>query len=79
MGQKDDTESPGNGNSEAVAKQSKKPPPEKPESTRLRGLVIVSFWAVVIFLGIPVWLWTTSVHRARLPLDEMLAWADGKV
>lgn len=61
------------------AKSSKKPPPETSESIRVRGLVIVSFWAVVIFLGLPVWLWTTSIHRARLPLQEMLDWADGKV
>ena len=63
----------------SAAKLSKRPPPETSESSRLRGLVIVSFWAVVIFLGIPIWLWTTSVYRARLPLDHMLAWAHGKV
>ena len=61
------------------AKSSKKPPTETSEGIRVRGLVIVSFWTVVIFLGLPVWLWTTSIHRARLPLQEMLDWADGKV
>lgn len=57
----------------------KQPPPESPESVRLRGLVIASFWFVVIVLGLPVWLWTTTIHRASLPLDDMLSWADGKV
>lgn len=63
----------------SLAKTSKKPPPESSESVRVRGLVISSFWAVVIFLGLPVWLWTTSIHRATLPLQDMLDWADGKV
>ena len=62
-----------------IAKASKQPPPEKPENIYIRSLVILSFWAVVIFLGVPIWLWTTSIYRARLPLEEMLAWADGKV
>ena len=61
------------------AKTAKKPPPESVEGIHVRGLVIFSFWAIVIFLGLPVWLWTTSIHRARLPLQEMLDWADGKV
>ena len=63
----------------STATPAKKPPPESFESSRLRTLVITSFWLVVIFLGLPVWLWTTSIHRARLPLKEMLDWADGKV
>lgn len=57
----------------------KQPPPESPKSIKTRGLVILSFWAVVILLGLPVWLWTTSIYRASLPLQEMLDWADGKV
>lgn len=54
------------------------PPPESPESIKTRGLVILSFWAVVVLLGLPVWLWTTSIYRASLPLQDMLDWADGK-
>ena len=57
----------------------KQPPPESLDSLRVRSLVISSFWAIVIFLGLPVWWWTTSIYRARLPLQEMLDWADGKV
>lgn len=57
----------------------KQPPPESKESLRVRGLVIGSFWAIIIFLGLPIWWWTTSIYRARLPLQEMLEWADGKV
>ena len=55
------------------------PPPETFEGLHIRRLVIISFWAVAIVLGLPIWLWTTSIHRARLPLQEMLEWADGKV
>ena len=58
---------------------SKKPPPESAHDIRVRTLVISSFWAIVIFLGLPIWWWTTSIHRSRLPLQEMLEWADGKV
>ena len=66
--------------SEALLIASKKqPPPESTEEVRTRGLVILSFWAIVIFLGLPLWWWTTSIPRARLPLHQMLAWADGKV
>ncbi|MCJ1438869.1 GPI transamidase component [Xylographa pallens] len=57
---------------------SKKPPPETSHDIRVRTLVISSFWAIVILLGLPVWWWTTSIHRSRLPLQEMLEWADGK-
>lgn len=54
-------------------------PPEKPEAIWTRTLVISAFWAVIIFLGLPMWWKTTSIYRARLPLDEMKDWADGKV
>lgn len=63
----------------STVKSPRKPPPETSENIRLRALVITSFWIVVILLGLPVWIWTTSVHRARLPLQDMLDWADGKV
>ena len=59
--------------------RAKQPPPESSQSIRNRALVIFSFWAVVICLGLPTWWWTTSIHRARLPLEVMLEWADGKV
>ncbi|KAL8909149.1 MAG: hypothetical protein Q9171_005154 [Xanthocarpia ochracea] len=61
-----------------VEATTKQPPPESRESIRVRQLVILSFWAVVIFLGLPIWWWTTSVYRARLPLQEMEDWAEGK-
>ena len=62
-----------------AAKPAKQPPPESQEAVRTRSLVVASFWFVVIFLGLPIWWWTTSIHRANLPLQDMLAWADGKV
>lgn len=57
----------------------KLPPPEDSGTISIKGWVIFSFWAVAIFLGLPIWLWTTSIHRASLPTQEMLAWSEGKV
>ncbi|RAK71787.1 uncharacterized protein BO72DRAFT_391133 [Aspergillus fijiensis CBS 313.89] len=54
------------------------PPPEKPEAIRTRFKVIAAFWAVIIFLGFPIWWKTTSIYRASLPIPEMIDWADGK-
>ncbi|EGO55469.1 hypothetical protein NEUTE1DRAFT_147983 [Neurospora tetrasperma FGSC 2508] len=56
----------------------KEPPPEKLSDIRRRIWVIVSFWLIVLLLGLPVWWKTTTIHRANLPLKEMLDWADGK-
>lgn len=57
----------------------KEPPPEKPFDVRRRTVVVMSFWLIVILLGVPIWWQTTSIYRANLPLDGMLQWADGKV
>ena len=60
-------------------KATKEAPPETSESRWTRRLVLLSFWAVAVFFGLPVWWKTTTVYRAPLPLGEMLDWADGKV
>jgi hypothetical protein len=62
-----------------VAEARKEPPPEKPEQIRMRSFVLLSFWAIVIFLGLPIWWKTTTIYRANLPLDQMMDWADGRV
>ncbi|KFY85855.1 hypothetical protein V500_08076 [Pseudogymnoascus sp. VKM F-4518 (FW-2643)] len=62
----------------AAIPKKKGPPPEKPQSRRIRLYVIVSFWAIVLFLGLPIWWWTTAIYRADLPLDVMMDWADGR-
>ncbi|KAF1941539.1 hypothetical protein EJ02DRAFT_347519 [Clathrospora elynae] len=62
-----------------AVKSSNQPPPETKESLWLRRLSILSFWAVVVFLGLPIWLKTTAIYRAELPLQEMTEWAEGKV
>jgi GPI-anchor transamidase subunit S len=62
-----------------VASTRREPPPEKPESIRLRYLVLLSFWAIIILLGLPIWWATTSIYRAPLPMEQMMDWADGKV
>lgn len=62
-----------------AATPQKQLPPESKESLWLRRWSIVSFWAVVLFLGLPVWLKTTAIYRAELPLQEMTDWAEGKV
>lgn len=64
----------------ATAFESANPaPPETAEHAKRRQLIIVSFWAVVLFLGLPIWWKTTTVYRAALPLQQMLDWSDGKV
>lgn len=63
---------------EAINKQ-KSAPPETVQHTLRRRLIIFSFWAVVIFLGLPIWWRTTTVYRATLPLQQMLDWSDGIV
>jgi hypothetical protein len=55
------------------------PPPEKRSAIRQRSYVVLSFWLVVLLLGVPIWWKTTAIYRADLPLDNMLKWADGKV
>lgn len=62
-----------------LAAVKKQPPPEKPEEIRMRSFVLFSFWAIIIFLGLPIWWKTTTIYRADLPLDEMMEWADGRV
>jgi phosphatidylinositol glycan class S len=62
-----------------VAKAKKEPPPEKPEQIRMRSFVLLSFWAIIILLGLPIWWRTTTIYRANLPLDHMMDWAEGRV
>ncbi|KAJ6137964.1 hypothetical protein N7471_004450 [Penicillium samsonianum] len=54
------------------------PPPETPAALQTRFRVIAAFWAVIIFLGFPIWWKTTSIYRASLPIEEMVDWADSK-
>ncbi|KAI9660318.1 MAG: GPI transamidase component [Bathelium mastoideum] len=56
----------------------KQPPPESASTIWTRRLTIISFWAVAILLGLPIWWKTTTIHRATLPLQAMNSWADGK-
>lgn len=67
------------GHAVLAAPKKKEPPPEKAESIRLRIYVILSFWAIIILVGLPIWWWTTSIYRANLPLAQMMDWADGRV
>jgi phosphatidylinositol glycan class S len=66
-------------NAVTVAPKKKDPPPESLESIRLRRWVILSFWAIIIIVGLPIWWKTTTIYRASLPLDQMMDWADGRV
>ncbi|KAM0424186.1 hypothetical protein ACHAPT_010556 [Fusarium lateritium] len=54
------------------------PPTEKPSDITRRTRVVVSFWLIVLCLGLPIWWKTTTIYRANLPLDGMLEWAEGK-
>ncbi|KAL6250407.1 GPI transamidase component [Rhinocladiella similis] len=60
-----------------AAPAKREPPPEKPEAVSLRTKIVISFWAVIVLLGVPTWWQTTSIYRANLPLQEMVDWADG--
>ncbi|KYK57647.1 hypothetical protein DCS_04659 [Drechmeria coniospora] len=62
----------------SVAAPAKQPPAEKPSEIRRRSHIVLSFWLIVIILGLPIWWRTTSIYRASLPLDRMNEWADGK-
>lgn len=72
-------EGDGKEKSSAGEEPKKRPPPESPEAVKLRTKVILSFWAVIVFLGLPVWWQTTSIYRARLPVQEMLDWSERTV
>ncbi|KAL8803435.1 MAG: hypothetical protein Q9223_006188 [Gallowayella weberi] len=74
----DDPQNPSQSAIPVVVANVKQPPPESKESIRVRQLVIFSFWAIAVFLGLPIWYYTTSVYRAQLPLQEMEDWAGGK-
>jgi phosphatidylinositol glycan class S len=63
----------------SAALKKREAPPERPESVALRRLVIFSFWAIVLFLGLPIWWRTTAIYRAKLPLSQMMDWAEGRV
>lgn len=54
-------------------------PPEKASAVWTRRFIILAFWAVVATLGLPHWIWTTSIHREELPVGEMGKWAGGEV
>jgi phosphatidylinositol glycan class S len=64
---------------QAATSTRKQPPPEQPSDIRRRSFVILSFWLIVLCLGLPIWWQTTKIYRANLPLETMLDWADGKV
>ncbi|CCU74645.1 putative GPI transamidase [Blumeria hordei DH14] len=57
----------------------KEPPPEKLESIKTRSTIILSFWVIILAVGIPIWWVTTAIYRASLPLDQMMDWANGRV
>ncbi|KAF2691962.1 hypothetical protein K458DRAFT_411654 [Lentithecium fluviatile CBS 122367] len=62
-----------------ASRTNKQPPAETLESLWVRRWVILSFWAVVACLGLPMWWKTTAIYRADLPLQDMTDWADGKI
>jgi phosphatidylinositol glycan class S len=66
-------------NAVSAAPKKKEPPPESPDSIRQRIYVVLSFWAIIIIIGLPIWWKTTAIYRASLPLDQMMDWADGRV
>lgn len=57
----------------------KEPPPETIKTIQLRRLIIVSFWVITAAIGVPIWWATTAIYRAKLPTEEMMDWANGRV
>ena len=53
-------------------------PAERSGTVLTRRYIIFAFWVIIGCLGLPLWLWTTSIHRASLPLESMNRWAEGK-
>ncbi|KAF4549733.1 GPI transamidase component PIG-S-like protein [Elsinoe fawcettii] len=56
----------------------KEPPPETLDSIKTRRFILASFWTIVVLIGLPIWIYTTTVPRATLPLDVMNQWATGE-
>lgn len=54
-------------------------PPEKPSHALRRMYIVLSYWAIVLLIGLPIWWKTTAIYRADLPLNDMLQWSEGKV
>ncbi|KAK9492970.1 phosphatidylinositol-glycan biosynthesis class S protein [Lipomyces doorenjongii] len=46
-------------------------PSESTEAIVLRRKVVLSFWAVFVFLGLPLWFHTTTIHRTPVPLSAI--------
>ncbi|KAK9486102.1 phosphatidylinositol-glycan biosynthesis class S protein [Lipomyces starkeyi] len=44
---------------------------ESAEAIGLRRKVVLSFWAVFVILGLPLWFQTTTIHRTPLPLSAI--------
>jgi len=55
------------------------PPPDTQAAVWTRRIIIFCFWAVVASLGLPHWLWTTSIYRSELPVEQMTRWSEGHV
>ena len=62
-----------------VANAVEKPPKESEESKWRRRYVLLSFWLLVLLVGVPFWWNTTTVYRANLPYSTMDSWAEGEV
>jgi hypothetical protein len=63
----------------SIGATAESPPPEKAIAIWTRRIIIFAFWAVVASLGLPHWIWTTSIYRSELPVEQMTRWAEGHV
>ena len=63
----------------AATEARKKAPPETAEYANLRTKIVISFWAVILLLGLPTWYKTTEIYRASLPLERMIGLSEGEV
>ncbi|KAM0717335.1 hypothetical protein Q7P37_007187 [Cladosporium fusiforme] len=64
--------------SKSAVSEAKSSPPDSPKSVWTRRIILLAFWAVVATLGLPHWIWTTSIHRSELPVEQMTSWSEGR-
>ncbi|RZC39918.1 PIG-S domain containing protein [Asbolus verrucosus] len=53
------------------ANKTQKPPPSDDPECIYRIYNVLSYFVVLVIIGLPVWWFTTRVYRASLPLDQM--------
>lgn len=62
----------------ALTSKQKTTPFESPQAISLRRRIIISFWLLILLLGLPLWISTQRVIRSPLPEADINAWSSGQ-